>query len=227
MSIRAQLETVKQDIATAAVKSGRKKEEICLIAVSKTYPISAIEAAVLAGQMDFGENRPQEMAEKHAILPHLRWHLIGQLQRNKVKSIVSFVYMIHSVDSLKLLETIEKEAAKIHRNVKCLLQINISDEGQKSGMTEAEAIEILQKPSEFAHISFCGLMGIAAFTSDTAIIEAQFQRLRDFQQQVHTQFPALAGDFEVLSMGMSGDYPIAIEKGATHVRIGTAIFGAR
>ncbi|MDW3651503.1 MAG: YggS family pyridoxal phosphate-dependent enzyme [Bacteroidia bacterium] len=226
MQIAENLKDIQQKIKKAALDAGRKGDSVKLIAVSKTKPMELIHAAYAEGQLDFGENRVQELREKHPELPEARWHMIGTLQRNKVKYIAPFIHLIHSVDSRRLLEEIEKQAAKNERTISCLLQLNISDEDAKSGMDEAEAKGILEDIDQFPHIHIKGLMGMAAFVSDEGTIRNQFRRLRmaadTFGNLTHNRI-----DMEELSMGMSGDFEIAIEEGATMVRVGSAVFGSR
>lgn len=232
--IKENLREIQANIAEIAKVNGRKPEEIQLVAVSKTYPYTAIKTAMETGQIDFGENRPQEMLEKHEILQtenaelyaKIHWHLIGQLQRNKVKYIAPFVHLIHSVDSEKLLQEIDKQANMHNRVINCLLQINISDEEQKSGMEESEAESILREISNFPNICIKGLMGMASFTENEEVIRAQFKRLR-LAKERFSAFENAQVQMNELSMGMSGDYEIAIQEGATLIRIGTAIFGGR
>lgn len=226
MPIPENLAWAKSDIKKQAKLANRDPESVKLIAVSKTKPISAVQIAEKAGQIDFGENKVQELVEKHEALPHLQWHMIGSLQRNKVKYIAPFVHLIHSVDSEKLLREIEQQAAKIDRKINCLLQINISNEEQKGGFEEADAENLLSRISEFPHIQILGLMGMAEFTEDETVIQKQFKRLRKASEA----FRSLEGEqikMQELSMGMSGDYTIAIAEGATMVRIGSSIFGDR
>lgn len=210
-------------IAAAAQAAGRNPSEITLLAVSKTKPVAAIAEALAAGQLDFGENYPQELREKQPQLPQVRWHFIGHLQSNKVKYIAPFVHLIHSVDSDKLLAEIDKQAAKAGRTIDCLLQIHISGEATKSGMTEAEAENLLERATEFPHIRICGLMGMAALTDDEQLIRAQFRQLKHFFDALQKKNSAIS----VLSMGMSSDMEIAISEGSTMVRVGSAIFGDR
>lgn len=231
--IAQQLLAVRADIKAAAVASNRQPESVCLVAVSKTYPVEAVETAYAAGQRDFGENRPQELKAKAEYFrekggfDEVRWHLIGQLQKNKVKYLVPFVSLIHSVDSEELLAEIEKQAAKLDKQLHVLLQINISDEAQKSGMDEAEA-ELILANWHYPHLYVRGFMGMASFTDDHRLIRRQFGRLRAFAEKMQQQY---ADHSQIqpreCSMGMSGDYALAIAEGATMVRIGTAIFGER
>jgi pyridoxal phosphate enzyme (YggS family) len=224
--IKKNLREILHQIAAAARRAGRDPSEVRLVAVSKTHPIAAVKEAWAAGQVDFGENRPQELQEKHGLLPEVRWHMIGSLQRNKVRLIAPFVHLIHSVDSEKLLAEIDKRAGQEGRSIDCLLQINISDEEQKGGLTEAEAEDVIRRIADFPHVRLRGLMGMAEFTDDQAVVRQQFRRLKS----AFEQFKSLENEqvcMLELSMGMSGDFEMAIEEGATLVRIGSAIFGHR
>lgn len=231
MYISQQLTQVLSDIKKVIEKANRNPAEVQLIAVSKTYPVEAIIAAYKAGQRHFGENRPQELKEKHDFLlqdasfSEIKWHLIGQLQRNKVKYIAPFVHLIHSIDSQELMEEVQKQAAKYQRIIEVLLQINISQETQKSGLEEAEAETLLAESEKYPNVKIVGLMGMASFTEDKVLIKTQFHRLAALKVKFQTQFPLI--ELTQLSMGMSGDYEIAITEGATLLRIGTAIFGKR
>lgn len=199
-------------------------EEIELIAVSKTKPNSLILEAYEAGQKDFGENKVQEMAAKHDDLPKdIRWHMIGHLQRNKVKYLIHFVHLIHSVDSKRLLDEIQKQAHKIDRKVAVLLQIHIAKEDTKFGLDEQELDAILKEKSTYSHISFKGLMGMATFTTDTHQIDTEFAYLKSLYDRIQSRLDQPAH----LSAGMSADYPLALNHGTTMIRIGSAIFGHR
>ncbi|HSI76139.1 MAG TPA: YggS family pyridoxal phosphate-dependent enzyme [Lunatimonas sp.] len=201
-----------------------------LIAVSKTKPVSAIQEAYDAGIRDFGENKVQEMAEKAPQLPDdIRWHMIGHLQRNKVKFISSFVHLIHGVDSLRLLEQINKEGQKAGRVISCLLQIHIAKEETKFGLDEQELKEILLGDAirNMEHIHIAGFMGMATYTEDTDTIREEFSYLRTLMEQFKLDNLPQQVNLKELSMGMSADYLIAQEEGSTMVRIGSAIFGAR
>ena len=203
---------------------------VTLVAVSKTYPPEIIMEAYRAGQRVFGENRAMEMIEKQAVLPNdIEWHLIGHLQSNKIKYIAPFVKVIHSVDSLKLLINIDKEAQKHHRTIDCLLQFHIGEELTKFGMdtTEAEALLDAAEYKTLTNIRITGVMGMATFTNDQQQIRAEFQRLRAVFQHLKSRYFTNCSHFKEISMGMSDDYPVAIEEGATIVRIGSAIFGRR
>lgn len=201
-----------------------------LIAVSKTYPISAVQEALDAGQLDFGENKVQEMADKYEQLPkHIKWHLIGHLQSNKVKYIAPFVHLIHSVDSLKLLKEINKEALKNERVISCLLQIYIASEDTKFGLSieEAKAILIGEELKELANITIVGFMGMATNTIDEVQVSNEFKSLKNFFDEVKSTLKLPNLNLTHLSIGMSGDYKVACEEGSTMVRIGSAIFGNR
>ncbi|UZO79380.1 YggS family pyridoxal phosphate-dependent enzyme [Aquimarina sp. ERC-38] len=201
-------------------------ENIRLIAVSKTKPIADLQEAYDAGQRDFGENKIQEMTEKSEQLPKdIRWHMIGHVQTNKVKYMAPYVYMIHAVDSLKLLKEINKQASKYNRTIKCLLQLKIAKEEEKFGLNGEELIEILDSEifKDMKHLEINGLMGMATFTADTSIIKNEFNKIANLMQDLQPKYPFL----NELSTGMSGDYQIAITKGSTMVRIGSAIFGER
>jgi len=200
-----------------------------LVVVSKTQPVARIlEIYQKAGQRIFGENRPQEMLEKQAALPaDIEWHLIGHLQTNKVKSIAPFVALIHSVDSLRLLQEIDKQALKNNRVINCLLQFHIAQEETKFGLSEQEAIEILQSP-EFAvlqNVRICGVMGMASFTEDTEQVRKEFRALKTVFDHLKAVFFPNSTHFHEISMGMSGDWRIALEEGSTMLRIGSLIFG--
>lgn len=205
-----------------------------LIAVSKTKPIELLQEAYTAGQRAFGENKVQEMVAKQPLLPaDTEWHLIGHLQRNKVKYIAPFVHLIHAVDSMSLLDTIQKEAAKNNRVIPILLQVYIAKEESKFGLDEAELLQLLHSVTAQSHpnVSIQGLMGIATNTSDNTIIEREFTGLKNTFDQIrnHIQnYPALnAATFTILSMGMSNDFHTAINCGSNMIRVGSLIFGER
>jgi pyridoxal phosphate enzyme (YggS family) len=194
-----------------------------LIAVSKTKPISDIEALYALSQRDFGENYVQELVDKQSQLPSdINWHFIGHLQSNKVKYIAPFVHLIHGVDSYKLLVEINKQAAKNNRVINCLLQVHIADEETKFGFDESELLQ-LPDLNELKQVQVVGLMGMASFTDDITQVRNEFKSLKSIQQRLLATYPQL----KTLSMGMSGDYMIAIEEGSTMVRIGSLLFGAR
>ena len=205
-------------------------EHVQLIAVSKTKPASLILEAYTAGQRDFGENKVQEMVDKQAQLPaDIRWHLIGHLQSNKVKYIAPFVHLIHSVDSLKLLTEINKQGEKNNRVINCLLQVFIASEETKFGLDKNELKEIIQ-PQVLAGLPFihiCGLMGMASFTDNTDKVRNEFRQLKAVFDHLKSTVFSNSTSFNILSMGMSGDYPLAIQEGSTMIRVGSSIFGTR
>lgn len=201
-------------------------ENVTLVAISKTKPNSDLLEAYEAGQRVFGENKIQEMTEKWEALPKdIQWHMVGHVQRNKVKYMAPFVSLIHAVDSLKLLKEIDKEAKKNERVISCLLQIKIAEEDSKFGLDADEAKEILasEEFSALKNIEVKGLMGMATFSDDEAKVKGEF----DYLKSVYEDFKKDHPNFEVLSMGMSGDYKLALTCGSNMVRIGSAIFGER
>ena len=201
-----------------------------LIAVSKTKPVEDLQEAYAAGQRLFGENKALEMRDKHAVLPEdIEWHFIGHLQTNKIKYIVRYVSLIHSIDSLALLQAVDKEAAKCDRVVDCLLQFHIATEETKFGLDMAEAEALLQSPEYVAmkHVRIVGVMGMATNTDDRELIRSEFRTLRGYRDMLAERYFAGHEEFREISMGMSGDYDIAMEEGSTLVRVGSAIFGAR
>jgi len=199
-------------------------EHVQLVAVSKTKPNEQIMEAYQAGQRVFGENKIQEMVAKHESLPKdIQWHMIGHVQSNKVKYMAPFVHLIHGVDSLKLLKEINKQGAQHHRCIDCLLQLHIAQESSKFGFSEAEALEALSFSQTLENLKVVGLMGMATFTEDQDQISREFKRLKNFFDKFAPDFPQL----QVLSMGMSGDYPLAIAQGSNMIRVGSKIFGVR
>lgn len=201
-----------------------------LIAVSKTKPVSDIEEAYAAGQRAFGENRPQELAAKYRELPRdIEWHMIGQLQEKNVKYIAPFISLIHSVDSLKLLQKIDKEALKNERVIDCLLEFHIAEEPTKAGLTYEEAVEIIASEAfrELKNVRLKGVMGVATYTDNQEQIRQEFRQLRNIFTELKLRFFADRKEFRELSMGMSEDYEMAVEEGSTMVRIGSSIFGRR
>jgi len=216
-------ETIKQELAL---------KNVTLVAVSKTKPASDIMEAYHAGQLDFGENYVQELADKYEALPKdIRWHFIGHLQTNKVKYIAPFVHLIHGVDSEKLLLEINKQGAKLNRVIPCLLQIHISAEETKFGLDESELETIIAKitadPVAYKHVSVTGLMGMASFTEDNNLIISEFKKLKKLFEKSKAQLSIINYPFNTLSMGMSADYRFAIEEGSSMVRIGSMLFGSR
>lgn len=206
-------------------------DKVKLVAVSKTHTIETIKETFELGQRDFGENKVQELVDKHNQLqnPEIKWHLIGHLQRNKVKYIADFVELIHSVDSLKLLTEINRQAKKHDRVINCLLQFHIADEDTKFGLNYDEAIDILESDEfkSFENIKICGVMGMATFTDDTEQVRKEFKKLKEIFSEIKDKYFKNIDYFCEISMGMSGDWKIAIEEGATILRIGSIIFGDR
>ncbi|WP_299440536.1 YggS family pyridoxal phosphate-dependent enzyme [uncultured Aquimarina sp.] len=201
-------------------------EDVTLVAVSKTKPVSDLLEAYKAGQRIFGENKIQEMTQKWEELPKdISWHMIGHVQTNKVKYMASYVDTIHAVDSLKLLKEINKQAIKNTRTINCFLQIKIAEEESKFGLNDAEAIDLLnsEEVKLLTNIKITGLMGMASFTNNTEQIKNEFKKIQSLFEKLKTDHPTL----KTLSTGMSGDYILAIESGSTMVRIGSSIFGAR
>lgn len=200
-------------------------DTVTLVAISKTKPISDLMEAYEAGQRIFGENKIQEMESKWQEMPKdIQWHMVGHVQRNKVKDMAPFVNLVHAVDRMKLLKEINKEAKKNNRTIDCLLQIKIAEEESKFGMDEKDAIELLTSDSykNFKNVNVVGLMGMATFTDDLKQVSSEFAKLKRVFDSLK-----ITHNLTVLSMGMSGDYSIAIENGSTMVRVGSAIFGER
>lgn len=219
MDIKSNIKAI-NDTLTAGCK---------LIAVSKTQPVEKIQEAYQTGQRIFGENKAQEVQAKYEALPKdIEWHMIGHLQSNKVKYIAPFVSLIHSVDSVKLLEEINRQGQKSNRVIPCLLQIYIADEDTKFGFSQEEVIELLNNyPPSFTHVHILGLMGMASFTNDQRQIRAEFRSLKVLFDEIRIMPLPPQVEMKELSMGMSGDYRIGMEEGSTLVRIGTGIFGER
>lgn len=208
----------------------RLPERVRLVAVTKTHPPELILEAYNAGHNVFGENKAREMATKWKQLPEdVEWHFIGHLQTNKVKYIAPFVHMVHSVDSLKLLAEINRQALKHERSIACLLQFHIASEETKFGLDRAEAAELLESPDYAAmqNVRICGVMGMATFTSDTGLVRTEFRHLKSIFQFLKDRYFPDNPHFHEISMGMSDDYPLAIEEGSTLIRVGSAIFGQR
>ncbi|WP_405570823.1 YggS family pyridoxal phosphate-dependent enzyme [Winogradskyella sp. Asnod2-B02-A] len=216
MSIKINLENIKSTIP----------EHVTLVAVSKTKPVSDLMEAYNAGQRIFGENKIQEMADKYAEMPKdIQWHMIGHVQRNKVKYMAEFVSLIHGVDSFKLLKEINKQAKNHDRIIDCLLQIKIADEDSKFGMSVSDATTLLQSDefSELKNIKVVGLMGMATFTDNMTQVKKEFK----FLNNTFSTLKNTNSDLKIKSMGMSGDYQLAIECGSTMIRVGSSIFGTR
>ena len=211
--IVANLKQLKDDVPAA----------VTVVAVSKTKPVDAIQQAHEAGHLDFGENKVQELCQKHEILPKdIRWHMIGHLQRNKVKYIAPFVHLIHGVDSERLLNEINKQGAKNNRVIDVLLQIHITEESTKFGFSYAEAEAILSKAKTIENVRITGLMGMASYTDNNAQLTSEFSGLQDFYNKLQA-----SNNWTTLSMGMSNDYKLAVSLGSTMIRVGSLIFGSR
>lgn len=225
--LKDNFEEVEKKIQAACDRSGRRREDITLIAVSKTKPVDMLKEAYDFGTRIFGENKVQEITEKYDALPRdISWHMIGHLQRNKVKYIIDKVDMIHSVDSLRLAETIEKEAAKKDLIIKILIEVNVAKEESKFGVMPEKVEELVSQVSQLPHIRICGLMTIAPFVENPEENRIYFNRLRNIAVDIERK----KSDnviMSILSMGMTNDYEVAIEEGSTMVRVGTGLFGAR
>lgn len=225
--IKENLENVRSKIKESIVKSGRNAEDVVLIAVSKTKPVSDVVEAYNAGVRDFGENKVQELVDKYEQLPKdIRWHMIGHLQTNKVKYIVDKAYLIHSVDSYHLAEVISKEALK--KNVTCdiLIEVNVADEDTKFGLMTEEVADLVLNISKLPGINIKGLMTVAPYVENPELNRTVFRKLKELSVDIiRKNIDNVSMD--ILSMGMSGDYQVAIEEGAMYVRVGTSIFGER
>lgn len=217
-------EAVEEEIQAACRRAGRAREDVLLVAVTKTVSSDRINEALRAGITDIGENRVQEyIRKKPELLPH-RFHMVGHLQTNKVRQVAGDVSLIHSVDSLRLAEEIERCAAQAGREVEILLEVNTSGEGSKFGLEPDAVRPLLEKVLDFDHLSLCGFMTVAAFETDPEKVRPNFILLRSLRDRAEAEF---ALSLPHLSMGMSNDFDVAIEEGATIIRIGTALFGAR
>lgn len=225
--ITENLEQVRKNIDEACRMAGRDPKEVTLIAVSKTKPVSMLREAYDAGARCFGENKVQEIMDKHPQLPEdIQWHMIGHLQRNKVKYIVDKVSMIHSVDSLRLAQTIEQEAAKHNICVPVLLEVNVAQEESKFGLKMDEVLPLIETIADFPHIKVQGLMTIAPYVENAEDNRDFFRQLKKLSVDIEAKNINNVS-MSVLSMGMTGDYQVAVQEGATMVRVGTGIFGER
>ena len=226
MNIRENLEEVERRITAAAERSGRKRDDILLVAVTKTHPADMMNEAIRLGVTDIGENKPQELRDKYADVLPVKWHLIGHLQTNKVKYVIDKVCLIHSVDSVKLMDEIERQAEKHDVNMDILIQVNISGEETKSGVSTDEVEQLLLHAGTLKRVKVMGLMTIAPKTDNSVTNTLHFDNMRqlfiDIQAKKYDNV-----NMKYLSMGMSGDYETAIECGANIVRVGSAIFGER
>ncbi len=227
MTIRENMRAVEDRIAAACQEAGRKPEDVTLIAVSKTKPVEMLREAYECGCRDFGENKVQELLDKYEVMPRdIRWHMIGHLQRNKVKYIVDKVYLIHSVDSLRLAEEISKEAGKKNVCVNILVEVNVANEETKFGTTCEDAKQLVQDIAKLPNICVKGLMTIAPFVENAEKNRSFFSKLKKISVDIMGENIDNI-TMENLSMGMTGDYEVAVSEGATCVRVGTGIFGAR
>ena len=233
MDIAANIAQVEENINAACERAGRNASDVTIIAVSKTKPVSALQEAYDAGCRDFGENKVQEIMDKYDKLPgDIRWHMIGHLQTNKVKYIIDKVYMIHSVDSIKLADVISKEAVKHGVTAKILLEVNVAEEESKFGIDSEEVRALYEHAASLPGIEVCGLMTVAPYTVDPETNRQYFVVLRQLSVDIIRQNKDNDNsghplDKIELSMGMTGDYQVAAEEGATMVRVGTGIFGER
>lgn len=227
MTIRENMRAVEDRIAAACQEAGRKPEDVTLIAVSKTKPVEMLREAYECGCRDFGENKVQELLDKYEVMPRdIRWHMIGHLQRNKVKYIVDKVYLIHSVDSLRLAEEISKEAGKKNVCVNILVEVNVANEETKFGTTCEDAKQLVQDIAKLPNICVKGLMTIAPFVENAEKNRPFFSKLKKISVDIMGENIDNI-TMENLSMGMTGDYTVAVSEGATYVRVGTGIFGVR
>ena len=226
-SIENNVAVVQEKIAAAAARSGRRPEDVCLVAVTKTVPPEKIQAALAAGIEHMGESRIQEALSKVGIIsPGPTWHLIGHLQRNKAKLAVQIFDFIHSVDSLRLGYTLQRRAEESKRTVDCLVQVNVAGERAKNGVSPAQLLPLLKKMSALSRLNVRGLMTIAPYVDNPEKVRPVFRQLRKLARETEKlKLPGIR--MEELSMGMSGDFEVAIEEGATMIRVGTAIFGSR
>ena len=225
--ISENIQSVEERIRAACARAGRSRDEVTLICVTKTMPVEDLRQAYDAGQRSFGENRVQEINDKFPQLPSdIQWHMIGHLQRNKVKYLMDKAVMIHSVDSAALAQTISKEAVKAGRVMDILLEVNAAEEESKFGLTCADVLPLVREIAPLPGIHICGLMTVAPFTDDPETNRVFFKKLRDLSVDIGRESIDNVS-MHILSMGMTGDFEVAIEEGATHIRVGTAIFGKR
>lgn len=226
--MKARLAEVQSRIAGACGRAGRRVESVKLVGVSKTFPLERLQGAADAGLLIFGENKAQELAEKRAAWESpplgIEWHFIGHLQRNKARFVAEHADVFHALDSVRLARALDRQCAEFGRRMTCLIQVNVSGEASKFGVEPGEVGRLLTEVSEFHSLEVRGLMTLAAPTPNPELVRPQFARLRETAEQHATvgRYP-----LEALSMGMSGDFEVAVEEGATHVRVGSAIFGSR
>lgn len=225
--IEENIKQVEDNIAKACERANRDRSEVTLICVSKTKPASMVEEAYKTGQRNFGENKVQEINDKYPILPDdIKWHLIGHLQRNKVKYIINKVHLIHSVDSIRLSEQIQHEAEKADKVMNILVQVNVANEDTKFGLQVSETEDVVREIAKMPNVHICGLMTIAPFTDNPETNRVFFRKLKQLSVDIKSKNIDNVS-MDCLSMGMTGDYQVAIEEGATLVRVGTGIFGER
>ena len=221
------IRSVEERILAACQRAGRPREDVTLICVTKTKPVEDLRQAYDAGQRVFGENRVQEIIEKFPLLPEdIQWHMIGHLQRNKVKYLMDRAVMIHSVDSAALAQTISKEAVKAGRVMDILLEVNAAGEESKFGLGYDKVLPLIHEIAPLPGIHICGLMTVPPYTENPETSRVYFKKLRELSVDIASQYIDNVSMY-TLSMGMTGDFEVAIEEGATHIRVGTAIFGAR
>lgn len=225
--VKENLKIVEENIRQACLRAGRDASEVTLISVSKTKPVEMIEEAYEYGKREFGENKAQELKEKYEVLPKdIRWHFIGHLQTNKIKYIIDRACLIHSVDSFHLAEAIEKECVKRDTEADILVEVNVAQEESKFGLKLEDTLELVQQISGLEHLHIKGLMTIAPLVEDPEENRGIFRQLKQLSVDIGAKNIDNV-DMSVLSMGMTGDYQVAVEEGATHVRVGTGIFGER
>ncbi len=231
-SIRDRIQHVLGRIERACERAGRNPEDVELIAVTKTHPIEVVREAFDAGLRHFGENRVQDLKLKADALPGIlrggdvTWHMIGHIQRNKAKDVIEYADMVHAVDSIRLAQELDRCAADASRVLPCLVQVNVSDESSKFGLAPADVAAFMEALSPLEHLEINGFMTLASPAEDPETIRPQFRLLRSMMEEVKAS-DARYASMNCLSMGMSGDYEVAIEEGATHVRVGSALFGSR
>ena len=230
-ALRERLARIEARISAACERTGRSRSDVTLVAVSKTFSAEMVEAAARAGVTDFGENRVQELTEKAAVVPgrseggSVNWHMVGHLQRNKAKEVVRTAELFHALDSVRLARELDRRAEQVRRRMPCLIQVNTSGEGTKEGVAPADVGRLVDEVAAFGSISIRGFMTVAAPVDDPEEVRHEFRVLCRVQNEQRRAHPELTLD--CLSMGMSGDFEVAIEEGATHVRIGRSLFGER
>ena len=230
-SMAGRLEAVRERVRRACQRAGRQPDEVTLVGVTKKFPVDVIAAARQAGLRDFGENRAQELVEKAVALPgviqggDIRWHMVGHLQRNKARDVVACADVFHALESLRLAAELDRRAAQAGRTLPCFVQVNVSGEASKFGLDPGDVLDMLNRLAAYEHLHLVGLMTLAAPVADPEDVRPQFRRLRQVFEAYNQAGSRQPMSF--LSMGMSGDYEVAIEEGATHVRLGTALFGPR